>query len=100
MSGYVPIDLALDTLRIRILRAIRHFDWCEPMDIADVLNIPSSRDDHRMRNAFDTQIGRMARSGLLDRRPSDRKSISLYLYRISDAGRLRLTEAVPERIAV
>lgn len=93
---YVPVDAQLDVMRIRILRAIRHFDWVQPVDLGDAIGIPGSHEDHLVRNNFDVTIGRLFRGGFLERMPQ-RGGFSLY--RITPAGRALLERELSRSLA-
>lgn len=71
-------------MSIRILRAIRFFDWSCPCDIADALNIPSRDQNLLERNNFDVTMSRLCVKGHIERRRYVAQSWS---YRITQSGR-------------
>ncbi len=90
---YTPIDELLETLRVRVLRALRRFDWVSSEDIALAIDI---RDD-QVEN-YNAQLYRLSRDRFVDRRGA---IVRHFTYRINDRGRAELARllqrgALPE----
>lgn len=100
---YTPLDMKLEWPRVRILRAIRHFEWIAGFELLDTyLQLP--RDEEAIRNAYFVMIGRLHRGGFLDRRDTRvrcsgshgwaRQRLSMgstkFEYRITESGRREL----------
>ena len=81
--GYAPLDDLLASVRFRILRAIRHFDWVTPERLADALEVPSWDTDKLRRGCFDKAMSRMIEDGHLERIGSPMS----FQYRITNLGR-------------
>lgn len=81
-------------MSVRILRAIRFFDWVLSADIAMAIGIPSSNEDALHRNNFDVNLGRLFRQGHLERRLYGAFSLSVFTYRITKPGREYLAQAL------
>ena len=62
---YVPIEQILDVPRIRILRALRWFDWATTETLFDVLDVPTSKAE---RDRFAVTLSRASRSGDIEKR--------------------------------
>lgn len=84
-ARYVPIDELLERPRVRILRALRRFDWITAIDLADVLDLPTEKG---ARDSFASMLGRLVRIGQVERR-----GVRPFDYRITKEGRADL-EAV------
>jgi hypothetical protein len=87
---YTPVDELLGRLRVRVLRAMVHFDWCAYPELIDALDLT---DDRHERDAFSTTLRRLVRDGSLERQR--RTTIDTWLdggysYRITSRGRDRL----------
>jgi DNA-binding transcriptional ArsR family regulator len=59
---YIPIDLLLDSPRIRILRLLSRHDWISGHEIAEELGVLWSP---QIRNAYASHLTRMRKSGLV-----------------------------------
>jgi DNA-binding transcriptional ArsR family regulator len=69
---YTPADEWLERPRVRVLRALRRFDWITCEELADALDVPAgnhkSDNKGRERNAFNQLVLRLFKSGLIERR--------------------------------
>ena len=80
---YIPIDLLLESPRIRILRLLSRHDWISGHEIAEELGVLWSP---QIRNAYASHLTRMRRSGLVLVREGVRENCGGGPdYRISDA---------------
>lgn len=67
--GYVPIDVLLKKPPIRLLRAIRRFDWIDTKDVFDLLGVPCDGADTPQRNIYLKALSRLFLDGLVVGRP-------------------------------
>ena len=79
---YRSIDDLLAAPRLRLLRALRWFDWVESRDLLAVLEVDADSES-RERNSMQVTLGRLVRLGLVERRAN--------LYRVTVAGRCEAT---------
>lgn len=81
---YQPLDEAVQSHRVRILRALWWRDWSETREIFQAAGI---EDDYwsRDRNSAQVTLGRLVRYGLVERRVTDKPQNADY--RITAAGR-------------
>ena len=86
---YQPLDEFLQRPGIRVLRALRWFDWVEPADL-----IVASGIDEDSRDNFDKALTRGVRDGHIERRREMTTRGAGYVYRITAAGRARLAERI------
>jgi hypothetical protein len=75
------METVLALPRVRVLRALRWFDWASSMEITNALELG----EHDLPPVL-AAIGRLVEEGKLDRRGSSQP----YEYRINDAGRTEL----------
>lgn len=81
---YIPLDERLSRPRVRVLRALLHFDWVLVLDLAIALDIPlggNRQTPERM--SFDTALARCVRRGEVERQGRKNESH----YRITATGR-------------
>lgn len=78
---YIPLDTVLSLPRIRILRALRFFDWASSSDIAAALDAG----EHEI-PTLQTATSRLVAEKLLDRRGTT----AAHEYRLNDRGRLEI----------
>lgn len=79
---YLALDELLEIPRVRILRALRHFDWASGEDIRVALDL-----DGPTAISFNTSLSRLHREHRLDRVGTSSQN---FRYRINDAGRAQL----------
>ena len=80
---YYPLDELLDIPRVRILRALTHFDWTSSTDLQIALDIEDSK---RAWDAFARNLSNLSNQGVIDRAGRG----TTHLYRINDSGRAQL----------
>lgn len=99
---YVPLDELLARPPIRILRALRRFDWLYVSDLRSVLDIDSA--PYLERNAFSVVLGRLIRGGLVERRESPRTwpgaGRNCYDVRLTARGRAELERRLAPDLSV
>jgi hypothetical protein len=61
--SYRPIDEQLDTPKIRLLRALRHFTW---ISVSELLQIMGESYDYTVINRYSQAMLRLAQRGLVD----------------------------------
>lgn len=83
-TRYLALDELLEIPRVRILRALRHFDWASSEDIRIALDI-----DAQTALAFNTNMSRLVKERRIDRVGTSQLN---YRYRINDAGRAQLKQ--------
>lgn len=94
---YKAIDVTLDTMRFKILRAIRFFDRISPSDLAVAIQVPGKSEDRQAQNNFHVALSRLNRDGFLDTfRPSPGRNA---LYSINQRGRELLKYELSRGIA-
>lgn len=81
IHAYQPLDAALETPRVKLLRAMRWLDWSQPRDIFDALGL--SRHDATAWNTYQASLLRLVKQGLVERRAIGRQVAD---YRITEAG--------------
>jgi hypothetical protein len=64
--NYAPLDALLDRPEVRLLRALRHFDWAPASDLYIALDVP--HEDSFNRNVFETTLYRSIKAGFARRR--------------------------------
>lgn len=82
---YLPLDELLEMPRVRILRALRRFDWVSVEDI----NLALDNLDDRAANAHTKCVERLVREGHLEKRGTN---WSNNRYRITDRGKQHLKD--------
>ena len=92
LTAYRPWEEIL-SLRVRILRAIRHFDWVTAGELFDAMGVEQNHDSLE-RNACQTAMTRLVRGGLVQvRKPISTGRLGhLSVYRITPSGLQRLRE--------
>lgn len=96
--SYTPIEDVLKDSYVRVLRAMRWFDWVEVSDLMEALEAP----DHvcKERATLTQAVSRLTRNGDLDRRKvslgRERRFWRGHVYevRITAKGRMRLASAI------
>lgn len=86
---YIPLDELLESPKIRLLRAIRTFEWAMSSHLMNHLSVPSRTEDKRVHDVYSQHLARLCANGLVERRGLPPNSE----YRITAAGRAEL-EAV------
>ena len=79
---YEPLDVILESPTVRVLRAIRRYDWMTMADIAEILDVR----DVQSRNNLSGTIQNAARQGYIEKSSGS----GLRLYRITTSGIGRL----------
>jgi hypothetical protein len=99
---YTPLDIKLEWPRVRILRAIRHFEWVTSFELFEVC-APELTDEYE-RNSYAKMLGRLVVGGFIERRAerirrsrchvAERQRVSMgntqFEYRITARGRAEL----------
>lgn len=85
LSGYQPIDETLQLPRVRLLRALRWFDWVTLHDLLDALDMDEC--DDRPRWAHKTAMHLLSRGGFVE---TLRVPLVGVMYRITAKGRAEL----------
>ena len=67
-SDYSPIDEVLDQAPVRILRALRFCGWIDIYDFRDMV-LNCTNEDRRSKDAIATALRRLAKSGMIEKRP-------------------------------
>lgn len=83
-ARYYPLDELLEMPRVRVLRAMRHFDWASAEDLRVALDIPA---DRRAWNTLAKQLQRLTVEGALERTGPH---ATLFQYRITELGKRQL----------
>ncbi len=94
-APYHPMDGVLSKPTVRVLRAIRFFDWAPSADILDAAGAPeyvfrSGVGTNTERNGITSALKRLASDGLVDRRGSHPR----FEYRINARGKAALTDMI------
>ncbi len=63
-SRYRPLDEVLDRPRVRILRALRWFDWVEPQDLFAAIGAP---DEETLRDRYVKALSQSVLAGHVER---------------------------------
>lgn len=99
VRGYKPIDVVLAKPRVRLLRALRFFDWTSNEQLFDALGVPLfDEDDRTERDAYAAALSRLVRVEMLvERREQltkrrERNGLRAYEYRLTDTGRAAVKE--------
>lgn len=77
---YVPIDETLERMRVRLLRALRHFDWTSTDELVAAMGI----DEQKERAGYRRSLAYSVRRGFVE---CDRRDNDVWRYRITPAGR-------------
>lgn len=83
-NRYLPLDELLATARVRVLRALRHFDWATSTDLCVALGELNVAGKAIVHNALSTHV----EEGNVERLPH----CVPYSYRITAAGRAELAQ--------
>jgi DNA-binding MarR family transcriptional regulator len=94
-GNYVPLDEVLESHPVRVLRALRHFDWIDTRDVFDLaLNAELNEITGRQsveRSALSQAIVRLVRRGLAERQ---QLGANVWVLRITAAGRRALARCL------
>lgn len=90
---YTPLDELMARPHVRILRALRWFDWATTEQIAIALDLPDHHENPQLRNAYTLAMRHMVQSG----RVEANRTAWPHEYRLTPAGRewLRAALSVP-----
>jgi hypothetical protein len=83
---YIPLDELLDSPKVRLLRAIRTFEWAMSAHLMEYLGVPSKVEDKRVHDVYSQHLARLVHGGLVERRGLK----PMCQYRITSAGRNEL----------
>lgn len=84
---YVPLDETLGSMRVRVLRALRHFGWTSTDELVSAIGIEAQAERASYRRALADAV----RRGLIE---CDQRERSAWRYRITPAGRASYAAAL------
>lgn len=99
---YFPLDQIEQNMSVRILRALRRFDYIPSSELSDALQIPSSIESRVEQNTYSVALSRLCREGYVEvkvvtcrpvKRSQSKRHTGLHQwneYRITQLGRARL----------
>lgn len=83
---YVPIDETLERMPVRLLQALRHFDWTSTDELAAAMGIEDTE-----RKGYRRSLAYSVRRGFVE---CDRRQRAAWRYRITPAGRASYAAAL------
>ncbi len=90
--NYMPIDETLGRMRVRVLRALRHFDWTSTDELVWAIGI----EEQAERASYRRTLADSVRRGLVE---CDRRERQAWRYRITPAGRQSYAAALRRNAA-
>lgn len=96
--AYSPLDYRLEIPSVRMLRALRFFDWVDARTLWDVIGVPDYSQVARCpeRNGASVALARLLRHGYVERIGR----VPHALYRVTASGKRYAREAVLSDLAV
>ena len=88
----MPVDETLGRMRVRVLRALRHFDWTSTDELVSAIGI----EEQAERASYRRSMADSVRRGLVE---CDRRERETWRYRITPAGRESYAAALQRNAA-
>lgn len=106
-GGYMPLDMLLEQMPVRVLRRLSHYDWINIVDFRDIaMNAepnPKPGCQSKERNCLSNTLKRQTRLGHVERRSNGARRTNArlsYDIRITAAGREWLRKRLNQPLLV